>query len=349
MYIIPRKPLLKTSLLLAGLSLATACSYIPGLNKVLPDRKNEYKKSQSLPDLEIPPDLTVGALNDSMTIPDEAPATLSSYANPPTARRAPTETGVTESEERWIAVTESREALWPKLAEFFRSREFPLAVDDQELGVLETGWSPPVEQEGLVTRYKYGVFAEPGANPGAAVLYLNQQRQTRPAAAEDWVNQDKDPRAEGRFAAELGAFLAPLSAGGAAAATQPGAAAERKELQVVDVGDGKLYLVIPDAFEQAWIRTETALRDAGMKVLGKDPDKGLYQFVYQPDEEGEKKGFLSRLAFWKGGGDDAVRQLSLTGVGDSTELIVLNEKGDWETTDEASRILVLLRNRYPRN
>ena len=50
-----------------------ACGYMPNLGKVLPDKKSEYKKSESMPDLEVPPDLTSNALNESMAIPNEQP------------------------------------------------------------------------------------------------------------------------------------------------------------------------------------------------------------------------------------------------------------------------------------
>jgi len=62
----------------------------------------------------------------------------------------------------------------------------------------------------------------------------------------------------------------------------------------------------------------------------------------------EDEGLLSKLKFW---GDDedeegTVYQLSLTGVGDKTEIIVMNEKGEWETGQDASVILNTLRNLY---
>ena len=36
-------------------------------------------------------------------------------------------------------------------------------------------------------------------------------------------------------------------------------------------------------------------------------------------------------------------------VGSRTELIVVNEDDEWETTDAAVRILALIRDRYPIN
>ena len=70
--------------------------------------------------------------------------------------------------------------------------------------------------------------------------------------------------------------------------------------------------------------------------------------VHYAAEKPRKKGVFSRLAFWRGdgGAKAASYQLSLTGVGKETELAVLNEEGDWETGDQASRLLALIQSRY---
>src|SRR3990172_7039649 len=59
------------------ISILAGCSYIPKLDEVLPDKRTEYKKSESLPGLEVPPDLTTARGEGAMGIPGEAP--LSEY------------------------------------------------------------------------------------------------------------------------------------------------------------------------------------------------------------------------------------------------------------------------------
>ena len=69
--------------------------------------------------------------------------------------------------------------------------------------------------------------------------------------------------------------------------------------------------------------------------------------VHYAGEKPRKKGMFSRLAFWKRGESGAATyQLSLTGVGKETELALLNEDGDWETGDQANRLLALIQSRY---
>jgi outer membrane protein assembly factor BamC len=62
--------------------LAGCSRVLPKLDQVLPDKRKEYKKSESLPDLEVPPDLTTGSIQDTMPVPDvdkSGSATFSTY------------------------------------------------------------------------------------------------------------------------------------------------------------------------------------------------------------------------------------------------------------------------------
>ena len=331
----------------AGLCLLGACGYMPNLGKVLPDKKSEYKKSESMPDLEIPPDLTANAINESMAIPNEQPLPRAQGGAAPAVDR-----GVTEADEHWLSLAGSPAAIWPRLREFFQGQGYALELDDEELGVLETGW-----REGPASsRHKYKVFSEAGSEPGFTTLYLSRQSEAR--SGDAWVPQEADETLNAQLLAELDEFFgatlpAPLPERAVAAAspTEGGGAAEADEGEpaprMVDLGEGKSYLLLPAEFDRAWRRTEVALLSAGLEIISKDLDKGLFM-VHYADEEPRKKGLFSRLAFWKGG-DGAKAgpyQLSLTGVGKETELAVLSEEGDWETGDQATRLLALIQSRY---
>ena len=335
-----------------------ACGYMPNLGKVLPDKKSEYKKSESMPDLEVPPDLTTNAINDSMAIPNEEPLARAGGG------AAPADRGVTEADEHWLSLAGTPAAIWPRLREFFQSQGYALELDDEELGVLETGWReeplPPAadgSEAAALNRHKYKVFSEAGNEPGFTTLYLSHQSEAR--SGDDWVPQDADGTLNAQLLAELDAFFGanlpaplperavavaaanPTGEGGAEGTDKEGAAP-----RMIDLGEGKSYLLLPAEFDRAWRRTEVALLSAGLEILSKDLDKGLFMVRYA-DEKPRKKGVFSRLAFWRGGKSKAASyQLSLTGVGKETELAVLSEKGDWETGDQANRLLALIQSRY---
>jgi hypothetical protein len=63
--------MLKTCIasLLSVVMLGGCSKLIPKFDEVLPDKRTQYKKSKTLPDLEIPPDLSVDAIQDIMAIP----------------------------------------------------------------------------------------------------------------------------------------------------------------------------------------------------------------------------------------------------------------------------------------
>ncbi|MBF8269511.1 MAG: hypothetical protein HW386_1220, partial [Gammaproteobacteria bacterium] len=60
-------------------ALLTAACSIPSLDNVLSDERTEYKKSEPLPPLELPPDLTKAEADEAMSIPGEA--TYKTYKN----------------------------------------------------------------------------------------------------------------------------------------------------------------------------------------------------------------------------------------------------------------------------
>lgn len=347
--------------LLLGVLAVTGCSYLPSFDEVLPDKRTEYRKSQSMPDLEVPPDLTAEAINDSMAIPNEQAATLSRYrrqqAVAPVAGAA---VAPAPGNQQGLTVAAGPEEIWPVLRQFFTSRGYAIDVDDAELGVLETGWSEPVTEGGLERRTKFRIFSEPGAAPGTTLLVISGMLGERlPSADGDgaWLERSAGETVEQQMAGELGLRLnqafagAPAQASVAAATPAAGAAAPagtgRGRAEIRNDQEGRIYLSIPEEFTGAWRITGEALQRAGLTIDGKDPAKGVYQVTYYPAPGEEKEGWLSKLAFWKGDEPEGrTYAISVTGQGETTELIVLNEKGDWETNQDAGRILGLIQNEY---
>jgi len=67
-------------MLLVVATLAGCSKVVPKLDEVLPDNRVEYRKSKTMPDLEIPPELTTDAIRDRMAIPEGGEtATYSTY------------------------------------------------------------------------------------------------------------------------------------------------------------------------------------------------------------------------------------------------------------------------------
>ncbi|MGH8562859.1 MAG: outer membrane protein assembly factor BamC, partial [Gammaproteobacteria bacterium] len=112
--------------------------------------------------------------------------------------------------------------------------------------------------------------------------------------------------------------------------------------ELVSAGEGKKYLRVTEDFSEAWHLTGRALAKAGFTVADEDRDRGVY-FVDFTGAQGaatEKAGFLSSLAFWRG--DKTEHEVQLTGIGEKTEVVVLDDDGNWESGPVADEILTRL-------
>lgn len=343
-------------------SMLVGCSrLIPKLDEVLPDRRTEYKKSKSLPDLEIPPDLTTDAIQDRMAIPTPGEtASFSTFQERAAERKREQELERSESgaiklleNEHVLAVQGATVQIWPQLREFFSGLGYGLELDDEELGVIETKWNENQEE---LLRDKFKVFAEPGQEAGTTLLYVSHrgeelvpqgdklvwQARARDIALERRVVEQLEQRLGGVGGDSGQVAAAPAQQSPQASAASPDmqaapAAAGSGRAELISVGGGKVYLAIAEDFDKAWDSTAAALGKAGITVDQEDRGRGVYVIRVPESEQNKKSGVFSKLKFW--GGDAGQLQLSLTGVGDKTEVVVLNKDGQWETGDVAGQLL----------
>lgn len=350
--------MIRPVILVILIALLGGCSYIPSLDEVLPDARGEYKKSEPLPDLEVPPDLTAGATTDAMSIPGEG-ASLARYqqqrrGGQGAAGSAPA-ASVSDgaADEQWVSVNGSRSEIWPRLVTFLRDSGYEFVVSDAELGVMETDWSEPVEENGEAYRDKFKLFTEPGEQPGNTVLFIanERQRQSGDGDAVDWVDAGSNGEAEQLLAGDLNQHFngSRSTRASSSSGMSAGSAAERALAQLEDGGEGKVILALPEEFTRAWRNTQMALERAGFSIINQNQGQGLYYINYYDRSADREKGWLSKLAFWKDDEPEAVPYvLNLTGSDAKTEVIVLDEEGNWQDNEDADRILRILRNEYNR-
>ena len=342
-------------LLVCALSIF-GCSSLPSLGEILPDKRESYKQSRDLPLLEVPPDLTVTEGEYATAIPsDEESNTLSEFERQRAAGTRKSLGGAVlgggESDgEQWLALQGSAADIWFQLREFWQEKGYELDLDDAELGVLETGWK---EDEG--GKHKFSIFTEPGES-GDTILFLSSERQE--LSEGDWLEVGADVVLEKKIIRKLSLhfygtdFESVASVANSSNSSSTNSAPAKPKpiklkAEVLDVGDGKSYLVIPKEFTRAWRDTELIIQRAGYIVQDSDQENGTYNFLYYKPKGEEKKSLLKKLKFWGDDEDEGTSyQLSLTGVGDKTEVIVMNEEGQWETGEDANVILDALKSAY---
>lgn len=330
-----------------------ACSKLPSFDDVLPDKRNDYQKSTDLPALEVPPDLTITEGEYTAAIPsDEEANTLSEFQRQRAAgTRKPIGGAVLgggESDgEQWLALKGTTIDIWPQLHQFWQEKGYILDLDDAELGVLETDW-----KESESDRHKFKIFTEPG-EADDTIVFLSSEREE--LSEGSWLEAAPDVKFEKKIIRKISLhfygteFESNETVAESSSSSSSRLKPIRAKAEVLEVSEGKSYLAVPEEFTRAWRETESVLQNAGYIVQEKSQESGTYNFLYFKPRQEEEKGFFSKLKFWSDDEDEGTSyQLSLTGVGDKTEIIVMDEEGEWETGEDAAVILSTLKEFYNR-
>ncbi len=342
----------------------TACSMMPDVGKYLPDRKVEYKKErQAEEDLEIPPDLTQGAVDHThadMTTPSPGAATYSDYLDrqkSASAGRAAERDRVLPRVEdvrvardgdlRWLVVQAPVEEVWRRVIAFWQESGIALQEQDPLLGILRTRWiENRAGQDAAAVRDQYRVRLEEGEAAGSTELYLTHRGMAeqfvdgRPA----WVMRPTDHDLEAEMLRRIMIYFGLSRQQADQNLASEGAHRHRSRLL-----QGQAELEIAEPFSRAWRITGMALDRGGFAVEDRDRTKGIYYVRYHDPMRGKekKKGLLSRLAFWRDDGDEDAGeegqyQVRLHKEGEVTRLTIQNDQGVQSRSDTARRILGLL-------
>ena len=341
----------------------------------VPQSQVDYKKSQTVSALEIPPDLTTASINDELVIPednDNQNTTLSAYDKQPTtaqgssaaqAKVLPLANQVQIQHEgniRWLVIQENASVIWPKVKQFWLDNGFTLTTEEPQIGIMETQWAEnraDIPQDAIrkflgkaldmlysaSTRDKFRVRLERGQVPGTTELYLSHRGAEEVAKGEDWVwqNRPADPELEAEMLNRLMVFLGvePEQAQ-LAAATQPPPTDFRSEL--THSADGTVNLRLREDFEQAWRHIGLALDRLGFTVEDRDKDNSTYVIRYIDPEAKESRGFWDKLFGDKTDKDSREYRINLITTANVTQVVVKNNQGNLITSDLAEKILALL-------
>jgi len=232
------------------------------IDDMLPDQTLAYKKQREVgQNLEVPPDLSKGSINDSLDVPATGSATLSEYAGERGRRREVAAGGEVlpdvrdvqmrrEGNSRWLEISAPASAVWPRVVSFWRSQGIVLVEQDPAVGVMKTDWldnRAEIRQdfitrqirkiaEGLYatsTRDQYRVRLEKGPKPDTTDVYLThtamKERILTNTVGEGsnivWEPAPSDPGKEAEMLRRLMVYLGVTeqrAAGATAGATAKG-------------------------------------------------------------------------------------------------------------------------------
>lgn len=356
-------------------ALLGACS---AFEKLVPDRRVEYKQSRPAPSLEVPPDLSSPEADEGMAMPGAAPegaagATFSEYASERRTPQAAQSVAVLpqfddmrverDGDKRWLVVQGEPSQVWPRVREFWLQNGFLISMEDPRIGVMETDWAENRADipQGMIrsvlgkvldslysasTRDKYRVRLELGSTPGTTEIYLTHRGVEEVVQGDStvWQTRPSDPEFEVEMLKRLMVSLgAEEEKAQTLVAEARGERAPRAHL--TKDSDGGAALTVNEDFYRAWRRTGVALDRIGFTVEDRDRSQGVYYVRYNdPLKDEGKKGWLSTLAFWSKDDAPATNEyrISLIEGGGTTRVVVLDKDGKREQSPTATRILTLL-------
>jgi outer membrane protein assembly factor BamC len=358
-------------LLAAGLAACSSVENFVGGDKV-DYRTVGITRTQGL---DVPPDLTQLARDARYQQPSGGSVSAAAFqagtaAPAATAVVAPKTSGDVRIERqgsaRWLATSMTPEQLWPQLEGFWKERGFTLAVDQANVGVMETDWAENRAKlpndvirntlgKVLDTLYSTGerdkFRTRVERTPAGTEVYVTHRGMvevyTAPGkdASVVWQPRPADPQLEAEMLQRLMLKLG-AKEDVAKTASPTSGAAQPAHARIVE-GQPGATLQVDDGFDRAWRRVGLALDRSGFTVEDRDRTQGLYFVRYvDPARAGkDEPGLLSRMfSFGKKDerGGPAKYRVAVKGEGEHSTVSVQTSDGSPEGGETGKRIIGLL-------
>ena len=346
--------------LLAVAAALSACS-------VLQEDKVDYKSASKGVTLEVPPDLTQLSRDSRYTAPGGA-VSASSYQlgqavpNLPTAATAIGDVRIERAgNQRWLVVNRSADELWGSVRDFWQESGFLLAMDQPNLGIMETDWAEnraKIPQDiirgtlgklidsaySTSERDKFRTRLERSPSGGTEIyishrgmieVYTTQQKENTA-----WQPRPADPELEAEFLRRLMVRLGTPQAQAAAATS---VAPDKPTSRVATLND-RPVVVIDEGFDRAWRRVGLVLDRTGFTVEDRDRSQGTYFVRYVPPSADKKDpGFIGKLFSSSKPAEQPLKfRINVKADGSTTTVSVLNASGAPETSANAQRIVQVI-------
>ena len=349
---------------LLGLSVALAsCS-------MLETDKVDYKSAAKAPSLAVPPDLTQLSRENRYAIPGGA-VTASSFQVGQTTQALPVALNTLSDvrieragTQRWLVVKRPADQLWDPVRDFWQENGFLLALDQSNLGIMETDWAEnraKIPQDFIRNslgrifdslystseRDKFRTRLERTPS-GETEIYISHRGMievfpsgNKAMGARDsgtvWQPRATDPELEAEFLRRLMVRLgvteeqskAILAAGTARATSR------------ASTMNGQPVVLIDEGFDRAWRRVGLTLDRTGFTVEDRDRAQGTYFVRYvEPTMDKSEPGLLSRIFGGSARTNAPLKyRVVVRSQNESTVVSVLNASGAPESSANAQRIV----------
>lgn len=340
-----------------------------GACSVLQSDKVDYKSAGKAPSLEVPPDLTQLSRETRYAVAG-TPVTASGFQlglatvqNSTTAALAMGDVRIERAgDQRWLVITRPADKLWEPVKEFWQENGFLLAMDQANLGIMETDWAENraklpqdfVRQalgkilDSLYStgeRDKFRTRLERNASGGTDIfishrgmieVYSNTQKDQTV-----WQPRAVDPELEAEFLRRL---MVKLGVTQEQSNALIAAGAVKNSSRVASV-DGQSVVLLDEGFDRAWRRVGLSLDRTNFTVEDRDRAKGIYfvRYVAPAADKAESAGFFSNL-FSSSKPDTTPKKfrISVVSKAEATTVSVQSADGSAATASDAQRIVKVL-------
>lgn len=335
---------------------------VPGMNRIVGedglfrDRKEEYLEARTIPRTEVPPGLDSFIIDDLLIIPEVGDNTAPPLPDPP--RPLPAE-GSSErevviqrmAERSWIIADASPSQVWPRIRDYWRQKNIPIAAEDPSRGIMDTGWF--TLDGNVLTQERVRVTVENGFQNNSAEIRL--LHQATPQAMADlqqlnWPATSMDNTLAYDLTLDMSGYLADVAnlyQASTASFLAANLSSEGKA-NLTATSAGNPLLTLRADFDRSWAAVRRVLLNNDIEVLLEDSGLGLIDINFDPasisdDEDADdgpglfSKVFTLNGLLWQGDGDQTYRlRLQLLQSGDVVEVLAVPHEDTGMTEGRAA-------------
>ncbi|MFD1710939.1 outer membrane protein assembly factor BamC [Ottowia sp. GY511] len=267
--------------------------------------------------------------------------------------------------ERWLHIGRSPDQLWGPVRDFWLESGFLLAVDQANIGLMETDWAEnraKIPQDFIRNtigkvfdslystgeRDRFRTRLERSADGGTDIFVTHRgMEEVYSSARKDstiWQPRARDPELEAEFLRRMMVKLGVSQEESKAMLASTGAATKAAPQAAVASIGGQPTVQVNEDFDRAWRRVGLALDRTGFTVEDRDRSKGIYFVRYiDPKVEKQEPGFFGKLF---GGASKQLPttkyQIVVRGQGQGSVVNVMDGNGAPAPQADAQRIMRVL-------
>ena len=357
--------------LTASMLLLGGCSTLSDMMK---GDKIDYKSSgKAGPSLDVPPDLTQLSRDTRYVVPG-ASVSASAFQIGQSAPSLPVAAATIgdvrierSGNQRWLVINRPADKLWDPVREFWLENGFLLALDQQNLGIMETDFAEnraKIPQDFIRNtigrvfdnlystgeRDKFRTRMERN-DLGGTEIFISHRGMIETVTVKTgsalgattetrWQPRAVEPELEAEFLRRL---MVKLGVAQEQAKVLVASGAARQTSRIATVA-GAPVVQIDEGFDRAWRRVGLTLDRTGFTVEDRDRAQGTY-FVRYVDITSDKKesGFLSKIFSSSAPAVPPIKyRISVKSQGEVTTVSVLNAQGVAEPSANAQRIVQVI-------